>query len=183
MRTVLFRLWRFGNREDIHPMYRNLFDYPPRGYEFILEGNRETKSHGNRKQGLYLSSELERLMDLGRPYLWFMRDMLRGKERIPKDVDIVFSMEAIKTETPWVVGYDVPSQFSHRDLRYSWLYQKLVDRSFGQDSCKRILAWCEASKREMITFFDCSKFEEKIDILRPAIPSSDFERDYDKETL
>lgn len=165
--------FKHGNKtyyDTIPALYKSIINNPPEGYTFngIIK-NQKTPSHRNFAYKMLL---------LGRPYTLQLANKFR-KESLP-DVYCIFSTELLETDKPWICLYDNVLQFTQSDINTS-KYQKKLEKAFTQESCKKILTWCDHNKSLMSMVFDTSKFIDKIDVLRPAVPKQDFKRKYDSD--
>jgi len=177
MKQLYFKYSKNSTYQDtIQALYKSIINYPPDGYQFPTPTNNGGKTPAWRKiayKGVLAT----------RPYSFLLMQSLEGESKIPNDVDLTLSTELLKTDKPWINMYDNVMQFRFGDIRHQKFHQKRINESFTQDSCKKILTWCNLNKEFMGLIYDDSKFYDKVDVLRPAVPKKDFKRNYDKDEI
>jgi len=178
MKQLYFKYNKNSKYQDtIQALYKSIINYPPDGYQFPTPTN-----NGSQKTPTWRKLAYKGVLAT-RPYSFLLMQALEGESKIPNDVDLTLSTELLKTNKPWICMYDNVMQFRYGDRRHQKFHQKRINKSFTQDSCKKILTWCDLNKEFMSLVYDDEQFKDKIDILRPAVPKKDFKRKYDKDGL
>jgi len=177
MKQLYFKYNKNSTYQDtIQALYKSIINYPPDGYQF------PTPTNNGKPIPVWRKIAYKGVLAT-RPYSFLLMQALEGESKIPNDVDLTLSTELLKTDKPWINMYDNVMQFRFGDIRHQKFHQKRINKSFTQDSCKKILTWCNLNKEHMRLVFDDSKFYDKVDILRPAVPKKDFKRKYDKDEV
>jgi glycosyltransferase involved in cell wall biosynthesis len=158
-------------RKGRHPFYDELFNYPPE--DVVYHEAKYITTHGKS-----LDSPIPRIKKLlYKKYL----DITRAPNVIPLKVkeDLIYSSGGlmIKSSKPWVtdieqgyalIGYRQQDRHLHTIIRRT---KKLI----RQQKCK-ILPWSYAAKKSLENLLGTKKFEEKIEVVYPAMHFEKFKK-------
>jgi glycosyltransferase involved in cell wall biosynthesis len=79
-------------------------------------------------------------------------------------------------DEPWVLEIDAVWDPIGSGAWYFRNCSEIVEHAFVSEYCRKILCACEFSRNTLMSLFDCSKFEQKIDILPRAVHPKEFIR-------
>lgn len=146
------------------PYYKYLLECPPKGVIY---------NSSIKKTGVITNSKKFRLFDNSKRVIKYVL------ERIPlpvpnayiqkKDhsVDLIHCAHCLSIgKKPWVADIEFPSQM-WGGVNLTRMRRSIVKKILISKSCKKILAWTEKVKREIIVEFP--EIKEKVDVLYPAI--------------
>lgn len=152
---VFLRVSRKG-----HPLYEELFNNPPRGIDYIK--SQKVVHHKSKENKLR-----EIKMSLWRAFI----QRFPSAYPISTDAKLIHSTNNLLpiTRTPWVI--DTESQygffgFNYNNYRRNY-YRHLLKRVFKQKSFRKILAWSEICKRELVNTLG-EEFRDRIEVVYPA---------------
>lgn len=145
-----------------HPQFDEILDFPPEDIEYKI--NRvKTKYHSwFTEHKIMLHSILMNLLPIPRMI------------KIKTDADIIHSTRGIlqiKPSKPWIVDLEcghVFTSFNWKAMK-NLLVKKIIIKSLSSDKCKKILPQSEAANKTLHIAIDCSKFEDKIEVLYLAM--------------
>jgi len=151
-----------------HPIYADLFRCPPKDIEYVNNFFTGSPSDFNKleayskKMMLYKSIYMKFCSFFKAPRFYYVN----------KSCDIIHSAGVcILNKKPWIVDAE------HVVTFFNMEYGKILDRrytlklekSLSNDSCKKIITFSNAAKNSFINALNCSKFEDKIQTIYPAI--------------
>lgn len=163
-------------RKGRHPFYEELYNYPPEGV--IYHEAKYITTYGKA-----LDSPIPQIKRfLYKKYL----EVTKSPNAIPLDVkeDLIYSSGGvmIKSKKPWVTdieqGYALIG-YRQQDKHLSTIIRKTKDL-IRQQRCK-ILPWSQAAKKSLENLLGTKEFEEKIEVVYPAMHFEEFEKEK-KET-
>jgi len=173
----------FESASPIHLSQYNLINYPPEGYTFVTGDSKLNNflvkliKHDTLDFGL---RECARVLPLGliRPY--FKSLMKQGKESF----DLVYSYnQLVFRKVPWVVWVEWINFLVGRHMRLFWQYRNLVENLLASSYCKAILTWAEMTMKNILYNLDCRRFEDKIEVVFPAVPRRNFVKRYNNDKV
>lgn len=143
--------------------YKNLLDYPPENVEYKtnISSSGMIINKNRRKIFNYLKNLIKRILQITRiPIL--------NIHKVNEEVDLIHCGHCIpRTDLPWVADFEAPWQFwiSGRDTS---LGKKKFLEVVSKDNCKKLLAWTNTAKEELIKEFPSIK--HKVGVLPYAMP-------------
>ncbi|MDD5038459.1 MAG: glycosyltransferase family 4 protein [Dehalococcoidales bacterium] len=163
----------------MHPAYKELVNYPPEGYEFIVDRGMTE----NLFQRLSQRSSAYRLMSQGYKMLPLplVKSYLDGYfKKVPKQIDLTFSYgHLVFRKEPWVIdlgGVADPVGLYEKHLNR---YRRTIERTLTSKWCKAVLCWTDFTRREFLSSLDCSGFKHKIIVISRAVHKKNFVKSYD----
>jgi glycosyltransferase involved in cell wall biosynthesis len=147
-----------------HPQFDEILNFPPEDVEYKI--NRvKTKYHSwFTEHKIMLHRILMNLLPIPR--------MMRAK--VGKDTDLIHSTRGIlqiKPKKPWIVDLECGHVFTS----FNWkamknpIVKRMIINSLSSKKCKKILPQSEAANKTFHMAIDCSKFEDKIEVLYLAM--------------
>ena len=162
----------------IHSSQWNLINYPPEGYEFIVDKSKSILLND------FFLFKTRRLWEWLTP-LNLTKARFQGYfEKIPEDIDLIYAYNhPVFRKKPWVVSVEWAHVLIGRDIRHFKRFKHIIEKLLASDYCKGILVWTEWAKKSVLLNFDCTDFEHKIEIVPQAVPAKHFVKDYNKEKI
>lgn len=167
MKVYLQYPWKFPDS----PYYKNLIKEPPEGIEYLnVENQKGVITH---KNSFLTSNFLKR--NIRRFFNIFHRSIPNAHlTKLKKEnYDLIHCAHCVsKNKTPFVL-----------DLEGIWqLYigektekaKQKVKEYLLKENCKRIMAWTEKTKRELLKEFP--EVESKVEMIYPAVPEQFFQK-------
>lgn len=147
-----------------HPQFDEILDFPPKGVKYKI--NRvKTAYHGwVTEHKIMLHSVLMNLLPIPR----------MTHTKIDKDTDLIHSTRGIlqiKPKKPWIVDLESGEIFTS----FNWnalknpIVKRIITNSLRSKKCKKILPQSGAANKTLHMAIDCSKFEDKIEVLYLAM--------------
>lgn len=98
----------------------------------------------------------------------------------PEGVHLTYSIgHLVFRREPWVVQLEWVHQLTGFSYKQLLRFRRLIEKKLASPECKKILCWCDLSKKGLLTHLNCEAFAEKIEVVPYAIPSSKFVKRYD----
>ena len=164
-----------------HTIYNELINFPPEGVKYQIPPCRDPSKN-------LLSSLLVRARKEIFPHIpsekvksWllevreyvhrvkFNRSLKnRLKEKIDTDLIHVCNKFAPRN-MPWVMDLEIAHALTFYDRKVLLTNKKIIEKMFSSKHCKKIMPWWNASKITLENYVDISKFENKIEVVYPAI--------------
>jgi len=157
--------------------YKNLINFPPEKIEYKTNIS---------SMGLISSQKKFRMFNIfkriarGIPNFFNFPVLNAHFTNVESDVKLIHCAHCLSKNknTPWVADFESPWQFWISGKDTSWAKEKFLELVL-QKNCKRLLAWTEQAKKEMIEMFPVLK--EKVDVLSFAMPEKKFTKKKSKE--
>ena len=167
----------------MHSLYNELILFPPEGYEFVTEQaywDKTSKAISNINFIYsFQKNALSKLIPVN-----LVKAYLERFKKIPSGVDLTYSTgHLIFRKEPWVVDFEFVTQLTGYNIRHIKRYKKLVEKTLASEYCKKIICWTEASKKTVLGNLDCSKFEQKIEVVPLAVRKKNFTKSYNKDKI
>lgn len=167
----------------MHSLYNELVHFPPEGYEFVVEHIFLDKVSKNISNIDFIYSlqknALSKLIPVN-----LAKAYLERFKKIPEDVDLTYSTgHLVFRKEPWVVDFEFVTQLTGYNIKHLKKCKKLVERTLASEYCKGIICWTEASKKTVLGNLDCSKFEQKIEVVPLAVRKKNFTKSYNKDKV
>jgi len=162
----------------IHSSQWDLINYPPEGYEFVIDKSIADRTLVSSDFFLFKQRRaLEWLLPLNLTKAW----VERFTRRIPEDIDLLYTYNLpVFRKKPWVVLVEWAHVLIGRNIRHFKRYRGLLERLLASDYCKGILTWTELAKESILLNFDCADFERKIEVVPQAVRKKDFTKNYNQ---
>lgn len=152
--------WKFPDS----PYYKYLVEHPPLGIEYTNSKNQ--KGVITKKIKFALSTYLKR----ARHYANKLRiPFPNAHETMRGDYDLIHCAHCLSKNkgTPWVADFESYWQF-WLSGRLTIFGKKLVKRILLQKNCKKIIAWTNLVKNDIIKIFP--EIQDKVELVYPAVP-------------
>ena len=145
--------------------YKSLIDNPPLGINYVSESTKvgmitnntlfKTRGFLKRVLGIFLRKTGISIMNI--------------KETKTKEkYDLIHCAHCLsKNESPWVADFEGAWQMWVMGKQSKWNYKKIKETLLNKN-CKKIIAWTETSKKEIISQFP--EIEKKVCIVSYAMP-------------
>ena len=166
----------------MHSYYKALATHPPQGYEFItpessLEKVTKAASKLNFATPLFL--RLDNILPLN-----LIKSNLTKFQKIPVAHDLIYSYDhLVLRREPWVVDIEYVPFFVSYQPRHFRHFKGTVQNVLASKYCKKIICGTEAAKRTVTHNLDCSKFEDKIEIVPFATSKKNFTKQYNDSKI
>ncbi|MBI5354869.1 MAG: hypothetical protein HZB68_00245, partial [Candidatus Aenigmarchaeota archaeon] len=155
-------------RMSSHPIFKELVDFPPEGVEYKIPKGVTTRGEGG------LAKHLKRIA-------W--KALTSIKPPIlnidATGADLIHSCHGmlIGNDSPWVVDVEHAPSLANYNIRGLMRdeYRKAIVKMLLSKNCKRILAWTEAAKSSIESYYG-SDASEKTEVVYPAIREFDFRK-------
>ena len=147
-----------------HPQFDEILDFPPEGVKYKI----------NRIKTSYHGWFTEKKIALHGLLLNFLPIPRMTHTKTDKDTDLIHSTRGIlqiKPNKPWIVDLESGEIFTS----FNWeamknpLIKRIIINSLSSKKCKKILPQSEAANKTFHMAIDCSKFEDKIEVLYLAM--------------
>jgi len=170
----------------MHAADEELLLYPPPGYEFV---NLKPNTFGDKALEKAVTSDffffnlrraLEAVMPLNLTKAW-----LEGVfKKLPDDIDMTYAFNhPVFRKEPWVINVEWVHVLVGRNFRHFRRYKRLVERLLASSYCKRILTYSELGKKAMLLNLDCSKFDDKIEVIPLAVRHKEFVKRHNEDKV
>ncbi|MFH1503088.1 MAG: glycosyltransferase family 4 protein [Candidatus Diapherotrites archaeon] len=158
--------WKFPDS----PYYKYLIDNPPNNIEFLNVENQKGAMTSLKK--FFLSNFLKRNI---RKYLTKFRMAVLNAHltKTNKKYDLIQCAHCLSlNKSPWIADIECGWQFfvGKENKRVKKKAKKII----LANNCKKLLAWTEETKREMINILP--EIRDKIEIVYPTVPSQDIKK-------
>jgi glycosyltransferase involved in cell wall biosynthesis len=155
---------------------RELVPYPPAGYEFVINAGTSDGLFKWISRNAFSYKLATGLYHLA-PITLIKSHIGRFMNKPPEGTELTFSLNhLILRKEPWVIEIDAPWDPLGPSVRHFKKYRSVVERTFASDYCKKILFFDDFSKKTLLSLMDCSRFEQKIDILPRAVHKQEFKK-------
>lgn len=167
-----------------HPLYKELVEYPPPGYEFIVKHTTWNKGLNSAFKVGFIRWFEQRILSELIPVNLFIAQLERFK-KIPQGTDLTYAaaQQLIFRKEPWVVDVEHVLQFSGYKIRHLKRYKRLIEKTLTSDYCKKIMLWSEWGRKTVISNLDCSGFEHKMEVVPFAVHAKDFTKAYGSDRV
>lgn len=162
----------YSKKPDLHSLYDILISNPPEGYEVISTKIKKSKLYKLFSKISFLKRIYRIFIRIGNPIL---KQALETKnDKISKDFNLILSPGRIflKENPPHIVDIvDKITALSGNDLNLLYKNKKLIENALCSKSCKRIICWTNACKRDFEEFFNNPVINSKLVVVNFAKPS------------
>ena len=176
MKKVFFEPLGYIDRSQ-----REMFDFPPGGYQFILP------ELGVRDRVLINDFVLGRIypaLDLlcrfgGIPHLLLKAYIDSLTRRPPPGTALTYAYNHIVfRREPWVCQVEFPTNLVARDIGILRRWKGVVERAFASPWCRKIIAWGQEGREALLRSLECRPFRDKIEVVPLVVRSRDFRKAY-----
>ena len=173
IRVYLQYPWKVSDSQ----YYKSLVDYPPGGIEY-LKSDVKKGMIINKKKILLTNFLKESVREIFKKTNFPIVNQRLTK--IEQDFDIIHCAHCLSgnKDKPWVADFESVWQM--------WILGSGTKKKYGglrllqRENCKKILAWTEETKKEIITNFPGIK--SKVEVVSFAMPSKKYQRIKSKKT-
>lgn len=160
---------------------RNIVDFPPNGYEFVMVRQIEDTIFNNFIIPSGFNYRLGQLANRVIPYKLTV-PWLQKWRRLSDQTVLTYSYGHLVFRTqPWVVEVESANLIvgsSQTDFnRFRWL----LERSLASYQCKKIICWSEVGRRTIVEGLNSEKFQHKVELVHYAAPAKQFVKNYTKK--
>lgn len=146
-----------------HTLYDELINYPPEGVEYVVSSGDIYSTRKYKAFNLLYSKILKKVSpDIGNLY-----------HKLKKEnagVDLVHVCNTFTPrDAPWVVDIENVGSFTGHDREILQSQKNKIEKVLSSESCKKIMPWTDAGKKTLERFLDVREFEDKIEVVKPAI--------------
>jgi len=147
-----------------HPLFKELINYPPKNVQY------QVSLIPNTTYNNLFSRYVKRVITKAQGIAQIPRMMHSGV-----DSDLIHSTRGIlmTNKKPWVVDIEMASSFT--GLNWNALKKPItkmiISKYLSSNSCKKILPYSYAAKKNLEDWVDCRKFQDKIEVVHPAYHS------------
>jgi glycosyltransferase involved in cell wall biosynthesis len=196
MRTVYLKGRSRGG--PFHSLYRELVEYPPDGYSFILEKSKSPRPW-QKADGLTYSQQMIRRIDrkLHRSdavwkiwndaktisYISVKRFRDSQFKRLPEArADIIYcSQQLLFAELPWIADVEYANALvGGNEIK---VVRRIVQKCLSSKSCKKIIPWSNWAKRTLYRSINCNSFKEKIETVHFGMRLKNFTKSKSEDNL
>lgn len=158
---------------SVHSLYNEIIENPPKGYTIeFKKPNIQSKIYNidNKSTNPLLKEIIYHL----KPIPYIVSQKLQKKYY--SNYDLIYASQHIvfNNDSPWISDFEFVNAYA--GFGNINLIQNTIRKQFESKNCKFILPWSEWAKKTLFTSMDCSKFEEKIKILRYTVNPKKIER-------
>ncbi len=160
MKVYLAYPWIFPDS----PYYKYLIGNPPEGVEY-LNGAKQNGVITNRRKFVF-SNKLKNII---RKSLSLANLSIPNAHKIKtkENYDLIHCAHCLcKNNSPWVADFESVWQF-YVGKKTKWAKNK-VKKILQNENCKKIMAWTEKTKQDIITEFP--EIKDKVEVVYPAVP-------------
>lgn len=167
----------FDYQWKMHSSYKDLFDFPPDGYEFNTRVAADNVLREASK--IPLSYTLFNFLSRSLPLTLIKSYLDKYFKNPPRGTSLTFATEhLVFRDEPWVVDIGDVANFVGGDYEHFTKYTRIIERRLASPYCKRILAFSTIAKRSLIANLNCQSFEHKIDIVPLSVHPKNFVKVY-----
>lgn len=155
-------------RMSTHPIFQELVDFPPEGVEYIIPKGVTTRGE---------EGPLKHLKKIAWKALTSIKPPIMNINASGSDLIHSCHGMLIGNNFPWVVDVEHAPSLANYNIRglMNERYKKAIVKSLLSGNCKRILAWTEAAKASIGSYYG-KDAAEKTDVVYPAIREFDFKK-------
>jgi glycosyltransferase involved in cell wall biosynthesis len=162
----------------MHSLYKQLINYPPKGYHFITQDRGWDKAISTASRVNVIYSFQERVLSKMIP-VNLAKAYLERFKKAPEGTDLTYATgHLIFRKEPWVVDLEFVTQLAGYNIKHFKRYQRLIEKMLASEYCKRIICWTEAGEKTVLNNVNCKGFEHKIEVVHLAVPKKDFLKEY-----
>lgn len=159
-----------------HSLYDELINYPPEGIEYqISSGKMYSTSAYSLFNFFYSHTLLRKLKPLLRKiYTGAVSTYINKISKEDKNVDLVHVCNTLVASRNrlWVMDIEcIGPSTTGSDIHGFRFQKKKIEKTLSSEYCKKIMPWTNVGKKSLEAFLDVKKFEDKIEVVYPAMHS------------
>ncbi len=167
----------------MHSLYRELLEYPPDGYEFVIGQTPWDKASKSLAKIDSIYSFTHQVLGKLVP-VNLVKAYLERWKKIPRGTDLTYSTgHLVFRKEPWVIDFEFVTQLAGYNGRHFKRYKKVIEKMLMSEYCKKIICWTEACKKTVLWNLDCKEFEQKIEVVPLAVRGKNFAKNYNDEKV
>lgn len=178
----------FEAGKNVHSLFREVIQYPPDGYEFVIDETieRKEKLQTTRNSIISVTNYVHMLPYAAYFWWWYKLYTGRSLRKMPSDIDLTFSAHRlVSRKEPWVVALEhigdlCPITYDIGHLRF---YRSIIEKVLGSTHCKKIMPWLDYGKKTLLLNLNCKKFKDKIETVHLAVHSKRFTKKHKKDKV
>lgn len=178
----------FEAGKSVHSLFREVIQYPPDGYEFIIDKTigRKKKLHTIRNSIMPVANYVHMLPYAAYFWWWYKLYTGRSLRKIPSNIDLTYSAHRlVSRREPWVVALEhvgdlCPVQYDIGHLRF---YRSIIEKVLSSTYCKKIMPWLDYGKKTLLFNLNCKKFKDKIETVHLAVHPKHFTKKHKKDKV
>lgn len=146
-----------------HPLYEEIWKYPPKNVEYILRKDLEHYSKKNDSKKTKIHNFIWRLFNKTMPPF--------APIKSPEECELIHSTNNLMVlgNKPWVI--DTESGHGLLGFKYELskrrYFMNTAKKILNQKSCKKILCWSEICKKSLLDIFG-QEFSDKVEVVYPS---------------
>ncbi|MFQ5814529.1 MAG: glycosyltransferase, partial [Anaerolineae bacterium] len=160
---------------------REMFDFPPEGYQFVLPepGVRDLVIINGFVLGRIYPA-LDRLCRLSRiPHLLLKAYVDSLIRRPPPGTALTYAYNHIVfRREPWLCQVEFPTNLVARDIGLLHRWKGVVEGAFASPWCRKIIAWGEEGRQALLRSLDSRAFQDKIEVVPLVVRKRNFVKTY-----
>jgi len=160
----------------VHPGMRQLFNYPPEGYEFSVPSTFLDRNYEVVSGAMGLFWKLSGYFPLNQVPVRLVKAYLEKFARKPPEgtaLTLAYNHVVFRQE-PWVVQVEYPTMLAGFRIEALRRAKRVIERHLASPWCRGILVWSEVARKSMLMNLDCRKFEGKIEVVPQAVQRKEF---------
>lgn len=173
----------FDAGKSFHSLFREVIQYPPGGYEFIIDKTMERKEKLNTARNLFSMYHPVPMLRYATYFSWWLT---RSLKKIPSNIDLTYSAHRlVLRKEPWVVAMEEISELCPvmYDIGHLRFYRSIIEKVLSSKYCKKIMPWLDYGKKTILLNLDCKKFENKIETVHLAVHPKHFTKQHKKDKV
>ena len=169
----------------LHSLYKELINYPPKGYEFVVTANRR----GSRLQNVVYSVNrrlikycvTKAIYDHVRPVAYYSHNVLNDRF-VPVNVDLTYaSQHVVFRREPWIIDLEhAGALVAYGKIK---MLRKIIENALSSKYCKKIIPWTKMGKKSLLSSFNCRGFKEKIEVVNLAVRPKSFRKKFESDEI
>lgn len=146
-----------------HTLYDELINFPPEGVEYIVSSGNIYSTRKYRAFNYVYNKLLRNIA----PNIGNIYHRLKKENT---DVDLIHICNTFTPRnSPWIMDIENVGSFTGHDKQIFQSQKSTIEKTLSSKQCKKVMPWTNAGKRTLERFLDTKEFEEKIEIVKPAI--------------
>lgn len=175
------KIYLFNGGFKMHTSIQLMTEYPPEGYEFIIQKIEKSNFLSKIKQSKFVQWAYKELIKPLTGSLAF--NHLNYAPQIPEEADLVFSNQILNINKPYVLDIiDQPSCMVGYDYDFFTNHIKGIEAKLLSKYCKKIIISNETSMKIMHKTFS-KKVLKKTVLVHAAIRDPVFKKNYNKNEI
>lgn len=166
-----------------HSLYDNLINYPPPGYSFANDATtmgRLTKFAVNIGPiPNLLMQTVNQVMPIS--IIW---PYLEIKSKLSSDIELIYSSgHVVLRRMPWVMDLEFVTHLCGYNISHLKRYKPLIKKQLESENCSKIMPWTDAGKKTILSTFDSSNIQDKVETVYLSVPPKKFKKNWDNDRI